>query len=659
MSRYLRAHWRPILLSIALFAINAYICRELFTIGFIRNMDSNEGAFVTLSRFFREHWNDQRWFPWFNAGMPIENAYQPLLPVAAALTQKIAGWQMERAFHFVLAVAYCCGPVTLFWFAWEWSRSLLLGFVAGLAYSLTSPAEFLIPVLRLHPYGPLRLYNLIHYAEDPHVVALTLLPLALLFLHRAVNRRTIANILGAVIFCAAVVLTNAFGAVDLAIGGLCIVLAREKGAWTVIPIGLAAWLWISPWLPPSLIDHIRNDQWGARGLFAAGARAYVTIAVAGTVFAGLWFATRRLTGSLDRFAILFALWMCLIPLGYFLLDLTIAPQGNRYQLEMEMALCLLLACAVSRIPYRPVVIAVLLALAIRETIAFRRFERGLIQTVDITQTIQYKMTSWLNRNLPGQRAMISGDVEYLYNVISDNPQMSGGHQPTSPNWQQLVATYIVYAGTEPESRDAEYSILWLKAFGNQAVTVPGEKSRESSHGIVHPHKFDGVLPVLWHDEDDTIFAIPQRSASLAHVVPRAALVSRPPVNGLDVDPLRPYVAALDDPALPLASLTWNGPSHGIIETAMNRDQALSVQVNYAPGWRATVNGRNVPVRPDGIGLMALEPGCDGPCRIDLSFGLTREAWICRLASALTTAGLAGLILLKRSKRGAANAGAAK
>ena len=64
------------------------------------------------------------------------------------------------------------------------------------------------------------------------------------------------------------------------------------------------------------------------------------------------------------------------------------------------------------------------------------------------------------------------------------------------------------------------SIFWLKAFGNQAITVPGEKSREIYHPIAHPHKFDGVLPVLWHDEDDTIFAVPQRSPSLAHVVPR-------------------------------------------------------------------------------------------------------------------------------------------
>jgi hypothetical protein len=39
--------------------------------------------------------------------------------------------------------------------------------------------------------------------------------------------------------------------------------------------------------------------------------------------------------------------MCAIPLSYFWLNhLTIVPQSSRYQLELEMALCLLFGCAV-------------------------------------------------------------------------------------------------------------------------------------------------------------------------------------------------------------------------------------------------------------------------------------------------------------------------
>jgi hypothetical protein len=262
MSPLSHARSRAILMWVVpagIFLLNAFICRELFTSGFLSNLSSNEGAFVSIARFFRENPTDWRWFPWFNTGMPIENAYQPFLPVTAALTSWISGWPIERAFHFVLAVAWCAGPVTLFWFVFDWSKSLVAGTVAALAYSLTSPAEWLIPILRIPGGGgSLRLFNLIRYAEDPHIVALTMLPLALLFLRRR-------SLTGAVVGSALVVLTNAFGAVDLAIGGVCIVLAMRRGWGTLVVTGLVGWLWISPWLPPSLIRQISQDQWGARG----------------------------------------------------------------------------------------------------------------------------------------------------------------------------------------------------------------------------------------------------------------------------------------------------------------------------------------------------------------------------------------------------------
>jgi hypothetical protein len=635
----------PHLIAFALFCLNAYVCRELFTAGFLSNLSSNEGAFVSIARFFQEHPADWRWFPWFNAGMPIENAYQPLLPVSTAITGTLSGWPIERAFHLVLAIAWCCGPVTLFWFVFDWSESLATGAVAGLLYSLTSPAEWLIPILRVPGgWGSLRLFNLIHYAEDPHIVALTLLPLALLFLRRR-------NMAAAIIASSAVVLTNAFGAVDLAIGGICIVLASRQGSLRLLATGMAAWLWISPWLTPSLIGQMGRDQWGARGLFHAGAGTWIATIGAMAVFGGLWLVTTRLSSSFDRFAVLFAVPICAIPLGFFLFDLTLVPQANRYQLELEMAVCIAIASVVAQVarhvPRRQAAIAALILFGlcggIWQTKASRRFARSLIQPISIGQTIQYKTDEWLNRHLPGQRAMISGDVEYLYNVISDNPQMAGGHQPTAPNWVQLFSIFAIYTGQNAGDRDAEISLIWLKAFGNQAVTVPGEKSREAYHPIAHSHKFDGLLPLLWHDEDDTIFAVPQRSSSLAHVVPREAVVAREPIHGLDVEPVRPYVAALDNPALPAANLLWIGPSHARIAADMvAKTQVVSVQENYAPGWRAAVGGRQIPVHKDGIGLITLEPECEGACVIDLWYGVSTEAWICRVLSLLATLLIAAL-----------------
>jgi hypothetical protein len=646
MNKPFLAHWRPILLSLILFAVNVYICRELFVIEFLNNLSSNDGAFITLARFFREHGIGNAWFPWFNAGMPIEDVYQPLLPALAALAAKFTGWPIARAFHFVVALFYCLGPVTLFWFVREWSKSLYAAFIAALAYCLTSPAAHLIPILRIPSsglWGGLRLFNLIQYAEDAHNVSLTLLPLALLFLYRAITHRNTPHIVAAIVLCASGVLANAFGAVDLAIGGLCLVLALNRGLTILVPVGVLAWLWISPMLPPSLIDLIRQDQWGPHGSYHSGAGAWLPTLAVVAVFALLWLVARRYLTPLEQFSIFFAYWMCIIPLSYFLLNMTLAPQANRYQVEMEMALCICFACLCAHIPWRTPLIAILVLLGIWQAIMLRHYSRTLIRPVDISKTIEYKVDTWIDRNLPGQRTLISGDPEYLFNVLSDNPQMSAGHEFSAPNWEQRVAVYTIYSGANAGDRDAEYSLLWLRAFGNQAIYVPGEKSREFYHPIAHPHKFDGVLPVLWHDEDDTIFAVPQRSRSLAHVIPKEAVVAREPIHGLDVDPVRPYVAALEDPSLPLAEMRWEGTSRAVINAPIKPGQVLSVQVTWAPGWRASVDGRKIPLRKDAIGLMVLEPGCDGPCNIRLDYVATPEAWICRILSGLVTLGMIGAL----------------
>ena len=155
--------------------------------------------------------------------------------------------------------------------------------------------------------------------------------------------------------------------------------------------------------------------------------------------------------------------------------------------------------------------------------------------------------------------------------------------------------------------------------------------------------------MLWHDEDDTIYAVPQRSGSMAHVIPREALVTRQPIHGLDLEPARAYVAALDDASLPLASLHWTSPSHAVIDAGMAPGQLISVQETWMKGWKATANGRRARVFGDQLGLIVIDPECSGACRIDLSFGLTAEGWITRMLSVtVTLLALAALVVRKRA-----------
>lgn len=648
-----------ILLSVLIFALNAWICHELFAADFVNNLLSNEGIFASIGRFFRDHPFDYRWFPWFNAGMATEHAYQPLLPALTAVTSALTGWNASRALHFVLAFSYCCGPVTLFWLAWDWSESIALSLSAALAFSLTSSAEWLAPELRFGSaahWGPLRLNDMVFYGEGPHNVAVAMLPLAFLFLRRAIVRGGAWNMVLAGIAAAAVALTNAFGAFGVALGAISILLALGRGVRPILITGVCSYLWISPWLTPSLILWIRRTAWSAEGFFQSDTRSHIAIPAAICALALIWFLTRPIKASFERFVFLLGLWMCAIPLGYFWFrHLTIVPQSGRYQLELEMALCLLFGCAFrwiwrrSPAAGRAALIVIFSAAAIRQTVIFRGFAAPLVKPIDITKTVEYKVTNWLGHHLSGERAMVSGDTEFIYNLYTDNPQFSSGHEPTAPNWMQRVAVFTIYTGLNAGAHDAEDSIFWLKAYGNQAIYVPGPASREHYHPVVNPHKFDGLLPVLWHDEDDTIFGVPQRSRSMAHVIPRSALVIRQPIHGLDLDPARAYVAALDDPSLPLAQLRWTSPSTAVIETNMNSGQLVSVQETWQAGWQARTSGRDVPVSSDKLGLIVIDPGCNGPCRIDLSFGVTTEAWVCRaLSLAVTILAIVSLFVSKRA-----------
>ena len=83
---------------------------------------------------------------------------------------------------------------------------------------------------------------------------------------------------------------------------------------------------------------------------------------------------------------------------------------------------------------------------------------------------------------------------------------------------------------------------------------------------------------------------------------------------------------------------------------MQPGQLISVQETYMPGWRATVSGRDVRVHGDKLGLIVIDPDCNGPCHIDLEFGVLPEGWICRMLSALVTLIALWALLLQSRNR---------
>ena len=313
---------------------------------------------------------------------------------------------------------------------------------------------------------------------------------------------------------------------------------------------------------------------------------------------------------------------------------------------MEIGITLLLGAAIAyslaalrRFPAaRVAVLALLAAGALWQGYRYHRYVRGLTPPFDITQTEEFRVSRWLADNLPGQRVFAAGSTSFWMNAWSDQPQVTGCCLPGLPNPMSWIVGYIIPSDDGAAGHEAEYALLWLRAYGAQAVKVGGPATRDAYHDWKNPKKFDGVLPRIWQEGDDRIYRIPSRSDSLAHVVRRAELVSRAPVTGIDVDPLRVFVAALEDPAHSPATWKWLDRHHASVTADLNPGDVISVQQTFVPGWHASFDGRPAEIRRDPLGLIVIDPHRSGRLVLDLVYdgGVERQVLLMACAACWLT-----------------------
>jgi hypothetical protein len=181
----------------------------------------------------------------------------------------------------------------------------------------------------------------------------------------------------------------------------------------------------------------------------------------------------------------------------------------------------------------------------------------------------------------------------------------------------------------------------------EAVAVSQPGSTEIYKDFKNPYKFDGVLEPLWRDGGDVLYRVgPHRS--LAHVMRTSDLPAKMPVNGIDIEPLRPYVAAIEDPRNPAAPFEYTSLHSATIRTDLRRNDVISIQIAWHPGWRAEFNGHHEPILKDALGFMYLQPeGVEGPVEIALTYDGGTEMRVAKWLSGITAMLLALAALLLR------------
>ena len=248
-------------LSAVLFSVNIAVAWKLFHTEYISETGTVEGVFIAYARYARDHWPDLEWCRIWYGGLPFANAYPPGLHLTVAAVSAAAHISAASAFHFVVALLYSLGPVTLFWMTFRLTRSASWSFSAGMLYSLVSPSAFLIGDIRrdLELIAAQRLHTLVGYADSPHVASLTLIPLAILALDLALEKRRPIYYVAAALALASVPLTNWPGAIVLAFAvisshGLSLDCGERLRGWAVIlAISALGYAFAIPWAPPSTV----------------------------------------------------------------------------------------------------------------------------------------------------------------------------------------------------------------------------------------------------------------------------------------------------------------------------------------------------------------------------------------------------------------------
>jgi hypothetical protein len=597
-------------------------------------MWSMQGFWAGLARLGSFGAVAPQWWPFHDGGAPLEFAYAPVVPALAS----ILGVQA------VTGLVYCLTPLAVYALAGALAKSPGWGFTAAALYSLTAPVQLVVPdspFAWVRFLDARRLYLMAAWDETPHLLGLTFAVLAV-----ACVRLRYWVAAGAAMALA--VASSAFGATILAMG--LIPLLEGRRAWLKIAAtGAAAYLAIAPWLPPSLVLAIgRNAQFHSGEGHNWNPKSLLALAITVGVAALLWWLLRRFrAGEPLSYAVLFAWITTSVPLFWERWGIYFVPQPGRYKVEAELGVALLLVFAARALllrgpRYLPAVIAVAaVTLGAEATIRHRRYAKALIQPVDVTKTIEYRVAKWAGANRYG-RIFAPGTIGQWLNEFTDREQFSGSSYSTSYNPVQQIAFWGIYP---LEPAEASTAILWWKAFGVGHAVVTGKNSPEFWKPFGNPSFLEGKLGVLWREDDTTIYRVPLRSTSYAHAVPSDAIVRHSPRTVHDTAELRRYVEALD--ASPSVDFRWTDTNSAVASGDFRPGDALTVQVNWHPGWRATSGARAIPLRRDGLGFIAADPSCSGPCTIELTYTGGAELIACRIASAMVLVSAALYPILRR------------
>lgn len=643
--------------SLLLLCLACFLIKPLFRLNYLDNWPSIESTFISGGRMLSEHLPHPGWQPLWYCGTRTDYIYPPALLYGTALISRIGHVLPARAYHLYTAVFYVLGIVAVYWLVRVGSGSRAGAWLSAVATALLSPSFLLLANIRHDSawWVPQRLHVLMAWGEGPHISALSVLPAALAATFLALRKWTPGSLAAAAALCALVVANNFYGATSLAffypiaVWSVWIAERRSGVLLRAAGIALLAYGLSAFWLTPS---YIRITVLNLRWVSQPGNPHSLLLMLIAVALYGL-FSWRFARGRRDREwsvfvaggAVVFSMYV----LGFFYLGLRTTGEPARLVPELDLVLILgytELARVFWKHPRLRLAIAVVTVIAFIPAVRYLRHAWSPFPTARPVENVyEYQTARWVHDNLPGERVLPSGSIRFWFDAWSDNAQPDGGSMQGMMNQIIPVATWEIERGAR-----ADLAVLWLQALGTSAVVVPSRESAEAYHDYSSPEKFRGVIPVLYDDRRGTvIYRIPRINPGIVRMVDDARMKEIGPIRGGDDrEMLTRYVAAVEDPDQPAATMKWRSPDQAEIEAAANPGQSLLIQETWDPAWRAYENGRELPVRPEpvmGFMLLDLPPGVH---TIDLRFPTPLENRVGEGLFALSALAAASFVLFNRN-----------
>jgi len=647
----------------AIFLANVLLNLPLFVPGDLPFPGSIERGYVGMARFVSQHPNPWGWNPYPYCGLPTQFMYVPGLPYFAGMWMRLLPWASpDTVYRIIVSLATCLGPVTLFLLALHFTGSRRWAFLTAMAYTFVSPSYALFPAIETDRgivQLPWRVQVMAKYGEGPHNTVLTLLPIALLLLWFAMRSRGYPRIFAAAVVLASIPLINWLGAMGVALSCSLLLLAAlgepEVRYWrAAAAIGLA-YLLACFWLTPSFVKTIFGN-WPVDSFAYQLGRTQVYL-LAGMIAGALAIrvAFRVMRGSF---------YFCLVTMGAFVFGwvatmwyvygVDTLPESRRYAIEFELFLALALAEA-ARLALRSKngtvrlcvygTAGVMLMVGAPQLWAYVAQGWRVWWPVAPESTLEYRIGKLLADRHPEGRVFVSGGVRFRLNSWFDLQQVGGAFETGLTNRVPVELAYRVRA----EGRSADEILMYLKAMGTEYVAVNGAKSKEYYRDFRPPDRL-ASLPVVYQADDDVVYSLPAR--------PLANLVNEGELPDDDVlertEYLRKYVTAHEDGTRPALNVSWQNVSRLLISGSVRSGDLVAVQVNAADGWKATQDGREVPLTADRLGFLVVHPSPAPQTMIDLTFyGTTEQRVMAGVSAIAWIAAIAGRIRVRRHASDAA------